>query len=691
MNPAVYYLSSLETYVPYTPTPIEFGNGQTWDQKNLNVATYSDGTPIPRVLTGWTLLSTGAWRYYDDSPTNGLLFGRLYNWYAVNGVYDSASLADPNLRKDIAPEGWRVATLDDWTELINFYGGNSVAAGKLKEPGTTYWQPTNSTLTPNTQFNARGGGRKLGNAITFDGKYTFGYWWPFDSDKNIQMVYNTTAITGTATIVGLNRGSSVRLIKKDIIITGFTTTLGTVLANSIDTGGNIPTAYAETIDDKGIVWGTSPNPNIIGQVANKISSGSGGTGLYSITIPGLAPATQYYIRAYAVVTTGANQGTAYAEQQIATTQSALVTITTNSPITSIEADSAVGGGNITYINSAYPVTTSGLVWSTSINPTIALTTKTTDGPTGTTTGSFSSTMTGLSPITHYYVRAYATTGFGTAYGENVEFDTVAGTVPLYAYSLRRVVPGYNGPAIRVRNGSVTGSPQFDVGFAAGTDNLDTVALLLAMSATNTGYVTTFYDQNGSGKNMITTVPAREPIIVNTGKVLVTKAGPNGTIRPATRWGLNFCGMQIQGVSIQVANLSTFIVCSNNTSTATQRGIVMSGYIYPRVNAGATDNFFYNGANRIFLGNTSLDTKIYSNLSTTTEAFAWKNNSLIGSYTGNGSGITTTVVIGINLGTGGELFNGTIQEILFYAGDLAPSGLTSRSSITTNAMNYYGII
>ena len=689
MNPAVYYLSSIESFPDYVPTEVDIPNGQIWDQYNLNTARYNDGTPIPKIASSgiWPFLTTGAYRFYNNNPANAALYGRLYNWYAVNGIYDAASLADPNLRKDIAPEGWRVATLDDWQTLSTHYGGNTVSGGPLKETGTTYWLTPNTGATNTDGFGARGGGYAAGTNSTFLNINSVGYWWPFNatSDRQAIMQYNTATLGLTSTQGTPTRGYSVRLIKKDIIIPGFTTTLSSYDANSIGTGGDIPITYTENISERGIVWGTSPNPNIIGQVANKIPNGDG-TGVYSITIPGLSPATQYYIRAYAIIATG----TAYAAQQSVVTQSALATITTNS-ITSIEASSAVGGGNITYINSEYTVITSGLVWSTLINPTVALTTKTTDGPTGTTTGSFSSTMTGLSPITHYYVRAYATTSFGTAYGANVEFDTVAGTALLYAYSLRRVVPGYNGPAIRVRNGSLAGSPQFDVGFAAGTDNLDTVALLLAMGSTNTGYVTTFYDQNGSGKNMITTVPNREPKIVDTGKVLITKAGPNGTIRPATRWGLNFSSMQIPGVSIQVANMSIFLVCSNNTSTLSQRGIVMNGYIYPRVVAGTSDNFFYNGANRISMGATSSDTKIYSNLSTATQAFAWKNNSLVGSYTGNGSGVTTTVVIGVNAAFGNELFNGTIQEMLFYTGDLAPTGSSSRSSITTNAMTYYGII
>ena len=701
MNPAIYYLSSLEIDVPYVPTPIDMPNGQTWDQKNLNTSRYSDGTPIPRITVSaaWAALTTGGCRFYRNDSTNAALFGRLYNWYAVNGIDGSGTT------KDIAPEGWRVAEESDWRTLAALYGTNGTntnqtAGGYLKEPGTTYWQPTNSVLTPPSGFNARGGGYAFADGTGFQSLYEVGYWWPFGNDgtKAIGMSNTSTGINFNTTALP-NRGFSVRLIKKDIVIDGFITTLSSYDANSIYTGGDIPITYTETISERGIVWGTSPNPNIIGQIANKIPNGDG-TGSYPVTIEGLTPATTYYIRAYAIIITGSTPGTAYATEQIVITQSGLVTVETSPTITSIETNSAVGGGDITYIDPEYPISVSGLVWSTSTNPTVALTTKTTDGPTGTTTGSFTSNITGLSQTTHYYVRAYATNSINaTSYGDNVEFDTIAGTQLLYAYSLRRVVPGYNGPAIRVRNGNVTGSPQFDVGFAAGTDDLDTVALLAAMSSTANGYITRFYDQNGSGKNMTTTVASREPIIVNPGKVLITQTGTDGiTVRPATRWGFNFCNMQIQGVSIQSNNMSHFIVCSNTTSTASQRGIAYGGgfatptIIFPRVAAGVTDNLFVNGASRINMGSTSSDSKIYSSLTTATGAYAWKNNVLQGTYTATiGAGVSSTVYIGYNPNTGSELFNGRIQEMLFYIGDLAPSGPNSRSSITTNAMNYYGII
>lgn len=95
----------------------------------------------------------------------------------------------------------------------------------------------------------------------------------------------------------------------------------------------------------------------------------------------------------------------------------LPTVTTNS-VSAITSTSAQCGGKVTS-NGGAPVTSKGVCWSTSLNPTIT-DSKTTDGIG---TGSFSSTITGLSPNTTYYVRAYATNSKGTGYGANTSFKT----------------------------------------------------------------------------------------------------------------------------------------------------------------------------------------------------------------------------------------------------------------------------
>ena len=89
-------------------------------------------------------------------------------------------------------------------------------------------------------------------------------------------------------------------------------------------------------------------------------------------------------------------------------------------VSSITSTTAESGGNIVH-NGGASVTAYGVCWSTSHAPDIEddLTSD------GTGTGEFTSSLTGLSPSTTYYVRAYATNSVGTAYGVEVEFTTLA--------------------------------------------------------------------------------------------------------------------------------------------------------------------------------------------------------------------------------------------------------------------------
>lgn len=95
------------------------------------------------------------------------------------------------------------------------------------------------------------------------------------------------------------------------------------------------------------------------------------------------------------------------------------------PATNITQTSATGGGEIKY-DGGSSITARGVCWSTSPMPTITGS-HTTDGSG---TGVFTSNMTGLSLNTQYYVRAYATNGSGTYYGNEISFTTV-GEIPPY--------------------------------------------------------------------------------------------------------------------------------------------------------------------------------------------------------------------------------------------------------------------
>ncbi|MDR2146214.1 MAG: choice-of-anchor J domain-containing protein, partial [Tannerella sp.] len=121
----------------------------------------------------------------------------------------------------------------------------------------------------------------------------------------------------------------------------------------------------------------------------------------------------YYVRAYAVTATGAT----YGEQRNFTTGDKLPAVTT-AEISGITDVSATAGGNITDAGSK-PITEAGVYWGTDPNPTEA-NNKLAAEQTG---GTFSVTIEGLAPSTTYYVRAYATSGAGTAIGEERSFTT----------------------------------------------------------------------------------------------------------------------------------------------------------------------------------------------------------------------------------------------------------------------------
>jgi uncharacterized protein (TIGR02145 family) len=158
----------------------------------------------------------------------------------------------------------------------------------------------------------------------------------------------------------------------------------------------------------------SANYSVVGTVNQDILS-------FSDT--GLTPNTTYKYRVYAYNAVG-NSLTYTNEVTLTTpTQGGLSNLTTTAA-SSITQTTATTGGIVSSDGGA-TITTRGVVWSTSANPTISLTTKTTDG---TGIGAFTSNITGLSANTTYYVRAYGTNNIGTAYGNEVSFTTVAATV-----------------------------------------------------------------------------------------------------------------------------------------------------------------------------------------------------------------------------------------------------------------------
>ncbi|MBK8786551.1 MAG: hypothetical protein IPN43_08660 [Chitinophagaceae bacterium] len=193
-----------------------------------------------------------------------------------------------------------------------------------------------------------------------------------------------------------------------------TTPLTSITSTTATSGGNITDDGGAIITARGVCWSTSANPTVA--LSTKTSNGTG-SGIFASIITGLTATTTYYVRAYATN----SEGTAYGNEISFTTtntSTALPTVTTRY-LSSITRTTAEGGGEVVADGGA-TVTARGACWSTTANPTIALTTKTTDG---TGTGTFTSNLTGLTAGTTYHVRAYATNSVGTSYGGDSVFTT----------------------------------------------------------------------------------------------------------------------------------------------------------------------------------------------------------------------------------------------------------------------------
>ena len=209
--------TSSTTTTTTTAIPTILICNQEWTLRNLEVTTYRNGDTIPQSTNQADWIDKaengiGAWCYNEFNTANGPIYGKLYNWYAVN---DTA-------HDGLAPLGYHVPTVAEWTILTNnCLGGEGVAGGKMKstgtiQAGTGLWITPNTGATNSSGFTGLPGGSGSSIGYFGDGLGATGMWWSSSEYNEFQafhryIIYDTDNVTNYRS----NKGGalSVRLIK----------------------------------------------------------------------------------------------------------------------------------------------------------------------------------------------------------------------------------------------------------------------------------------------------------------------------------------------------------------------------------------------------------------------------------------------------------------------------------------------
>jgi len=110
-------------------------NTQEWTVENWKCTTLNDGNTIPQLTANsdWSTTTDPAYCYYDNDINTYKVYGKLYNWAAVNGLK--------------VPDGWIVPTDADWDIL-----GNYLIANGYNYDGSTTGNKIAKSLASKSNF-----------------------------------------------------------------------------------------------------------------------------------------------------------------------------------------------------------------------------------------------------------------------------------------------------------------------------------------------------------------------------------------------------------------------------------------------------------------------------------------------------------------------------------------------------------
>ena len=368
-------------------------------------------------------------------------------------------------------------------------------------------------------------------------------------------------------------------------------TAADVATSTATLGGNVTSDGFATVTERGIVYAltaTNADPQIGGTGVTKIAAAAGGTGTFTVAASGLSASSGYTFRAYAIN----SAGTAYSAVNTFTTLAAATapTVALASPVASGVTSSAAtllatvssdGGAEITERGFVYAAT------AANANPEIGG-----GGATkvvvGGTTGSLSTSLTGLPGSTGYSFKAYATNSEGTTYSDVGTFATKAttttaltGVSPLSVtygteVTFTGTVTAGSGSAlpagtVEIRDGGATGTllaSSSTIG-GSGADGTFSIASTTVPVGTYSSIQAFFvpgagFEASNStafGSTLAVTVPDFTP-----GNLLVLRAGDGTTALGSTAAGVALLEYTAAGVLVR-----TVPVSASGASALTLRG------------------------------------------------------------------------------------------------------------------------
>ena len=363
---------------------------------------YSSTVTVPTIAGPKTTNGSGTGTF--TSPLTGLTANTTYyiRAYATNGVGTAyGDVKTFNTSAATIPTGITTANISNITQISATSGGAITNDGgaSISARGVCWSNITSSPTIANSKTIDGSGTGTFTSSLTSLVPGTTYYVRAYATNS----VGTAYATTRTFTTVAAT------------IPTGITTnTLSSITQNSAFCGGSITTDGGSAVTSRGVCWS---NTNSSPTTANSKTIDGSGIGTFTSSLTSLTPGTTYFVRAYATNAIG----TVYGATRTFTTSAAILpTGIITIGASSITQNTASSGGTISS-DGGSPITMKGVCWSsTSTSPTIS--NSNTNNGSGTT--SFTSSLTGLTANTTYYVRAYATNGVGTAYGNVLSFTTL---------------------------------------------------------------------------------------------------------------------------------------------------------------------------------------------------------------------------------------------------------------------------